>query len=80
MDGSHRDERLFVVTPVAVEPEIVAAMAADRIRWVSFTRLYRSVEESLKDEAVSVRNPFCYASSKPSSSPRACSGEKTPSS
>lgn len=58
MDGSYQDERLFIVTPDAVEPELVAQLANERVRWVAFAALYRAIDAALTDEAVADNERF----------------------
>jgi len=43
LDASHRDERLFALTPDDAEPPILSAIADDRLRWFSFRDLDRAI-------------------------------------
>jgi hypothetical protein len=52
LDSSHGDERLFVVTPDAAEPSLIAELADERVRWMSFYRLSHAIDDALDDEAV----------------------------
>lgn len=58
LDGSHSDERLFVLTPDAEEPAIVASAGDPRIRWTSFAALNDGINGALLDETVADNERF----------------------
>jgi hypothetical protein len=60
LDGSHADERLFVITPDAEQPNRLAEFDGDRVVWMSFASLYSAIDELLADstELVGERTEF----------------------
>jgi hypothetical protein len=51
LDGSSRDERLFVLTPDAEEPSVIAQLNDQRLTWLNFHALDQAIHELLQDEA-----------------------------
>lgn len=51
LDGSHRQEYLFVVTPDTNEPVAVAAVRPAKIVWFNFLTLSQAIESLLNDPA-----------------------------
>jgi hypothetical protein len=50
LDGSFKQERLFVLTPDEEEPSILEQLADPRLIWLNFRRLDQAIEEVLRDE------------------------------
>jgi hypothetical protein len=51
LDGSHADERLFVVTPDVEVPKALASLADTRLVWISFPALNNAIDDLLGDPA-----------------------------
>lgn len=50
-EGTFSDRRLFVLTPDAVEPELIEALNDDDVRWFNFSDLNRAIEAAVNGEA-----------------------------
>ncbi len=58
LDGSHVDERLFVVTPDPEEPALITTLGDERVRWMSFSTLNDAINEALRSETVADEERF----------------------